>query len=215
MCYHINVRKGMIVMEKIGFRNRVINRWKIYVPVFAGIFVFLLTLLFFLKEDVKRDRAYTNKKDVALYIKKYHELPKNYITKDGKDYYYNHNINLSNYIVGGDTHYNDGELGSYNISNSVMLKECDIIFEGYSCTSNRGVNRLVYETNVSKPRVFFTNDHYVTYDEITSFEIMPVYYVLLIMTILYGCATIVFFSIIYIPKIMKISRKKDNNETKE
>ena len=202
-------------MDKSGFRNSVINRWKIYVSIYAGIFLFLLILMFSLKENVRRDKTYTNKKDVALYIKKYHELPQNYITKDGKDYFYDHNVSLTNYIVGGDTHYNDGKLSIYNVDNNTMLKECDIYFDGYKCNGNRGSNRLVYETNKSNPKVFFTSDHYASYDEITMLELMPAYYVFLAILIVYCISGAVFFSIIYIPKIKEITKKNKEVETKE
>ena len=194
----------------MGFRESFIKKWKIYISIIIGIFILLLILLFSTKEDVRRGNAYTDKKDVALYIKKYHELPKNYITKDGKDYFYKKNVNLDNYIVGGDTFYNDGKLSQFNIDLDTMLKECDIYYDGYKCTGERGKIRLVYETNTSNPRIFYTEDHYDTFDEITLFNLMPKYITFIIIITIYSVSSCIFLLCIYIPNIKKVLAKKES-----
>ena len=196
----------------MGFRETFIKRWKIYISIILGIFILLLILLFATKEDVRRDKTYVGKNDVALYIKKYHELPKNYLTKFGKDYYYNKNVNLSSYLVGGDTFYNDGKLKSFDVDNDRMLKECDIYFDGYSCTSNRGKYRLVYETNKGDARIFYTDDHYDSFDEITLFNLMPRYITFIIILVVYSISCFVFLLCIYAPNIKKrLSKNESTN----
>ena len=200
-------------MERIGFRKFFIKKWFIFIPIIIGMFFTLLAITWILKEDVKRDKTYTNEKYVALYIKKYNELPKNYLTVHGRDYYFNHDLSLDGYMVGGDTHYNDGKLSNYNISDNTMLKECDLYFDGYDCKTNRGIKRLVYETNTSNTRVFVTYDHYDTFNEITSFEIMPGYYIFLLILTFYCVSHFIFLFCIYIPEVNRLlSEKKEKNQ---
>ena len=198
----------------MGFRDNFIKRWKIFIPIIFGVFCLLLIIMFSVKEDVKRDKAYTDKNDVALYIKKYHELPKNYLTKAGRDYFYNKKEDMSRYLVGGDSFYNDGKLKSYGVSSDVMLKECDIYYEGYSCLKDdlkRGTYRLVYETNTSNNRVWYTTDHYNNFDELTLLNLKPKYITLLIILIVYSVSNVIFLFCIYAPNIKKFVLKKEKH----
>ena len=63
-------------------------------------------------KKMKRNNAYSDKEDVALYVMQYHELPPNFITKYGYEYLVNHNLEKSGYVMGGDTHINTGTLSS-------------------------------------------------------------------------------------------------------
>ncbi|MBP3436314.1 MAG: hypothetical protein J6K61_00195 [Clostridia bacterium] len=112
---------------------------------------------------------YTDKKEVALYIMEYNQLPKNYITKAdiGTAPSY---VDLSEKIIGGDTFWNkenNPELVGY-------LKECDVKTDNYDPLENRGKERLVYTVNTKDVRVFYTADHYDTFEEITLDDIYRV-----------------------------------------
>lgn len=115
--------------------------------------------------------TYTTKEDVALYIMQYHELPKNYVTKYGKDYMKNHSLDSTGLIMGGDTHLNTGQLSAYGINYGVSLRECDVAGGLYQLNGNRGAERLVYTCNTGDVRVFYTQDHYETFIELTDFQL--------------------------------------------
>ena len=141
-----------------------------------AITICLLLILFLMPflttKRVHLHTNYTDKNDVTLYIKKYHELPPNYITKDSKDYYLNHSEIPRNpdYVAGGDTYFNTDDLRSFGIESDTRLKECDIVTASYSLT-NRGRVRLVFTCNEKHSRVFYTEDHYETFQELTSFKL--------------------------------------------
>ena len=176
------------------------------IPIILVVFVILSFTTIISKRRVRIDREYTDKYDVALYIKTYNQLPKNYITKYGYDYYNNHNIDTDGLIIGGDTHYNDSELKAYNITSDYSLKECDIADSEYSL-NYRGSHRLVYTTNTNRVRVFETPDHYDTYKEIKNFNIMPFHYVMLIITITYSVSIIALLFFVF----LKPTKVKDDN----
>lgn len=144
--------------------------------IFWRISLLILFVLFLLPiittKRVSLNKEYTSVDQVALYLKTYHELPSNYITKDGKDYASRHGIDLSGLIVGGDTYYETSRLASFRVDGDAPLKECDIKTETYTLLpSQRGSYRFVYTTNTKNVRVFYTEDHYTTFTEITTFHL--------------------------------------------
>lgn len=120
---------------------------------------------------MNRTTSYTDKEDVARYIMQYHELPKNYVTKYGMDYMVYHNKNTKGYLMGGDTHINTEKLKEFGVSKDATLKECDIPFGSYNILQNRGKDRLVYTCNTANVRVFYTDDHYKSFAELTAFQL--------------------------------------------
>lgn len=136
----------------------------------ACVFAFLLIMPFATTKRVKIDAEYVDKYDVALYIKTYNELPKNYITKGGRDYAKEHSISVSDKIVGGDNFFDAGKLSGYKLKGDVKLKECDIKGDSYS-VENREQKRFLYTANAKKTRVFYTEDHYKTFTEIKTSQI--------------------------------------------
>ena len=136
----------------------------------ACVFAFLLIMPFATTKRVKIDAEYVDKYDVALYIKTYKELPKNYITKGGRDFAKENDISVSDKIVGGDNYFDAGKLSGYKLKGDVRLKECDIKDDSYS-VENREQKRFLYTANSKKPRVFYTEDHYKTFTEIKTSQI--------------------------------------------
>ena len=132
----------------------------------------LFLMPFLTTKRVRLHTSYTDKEDVALYIMKYHELPPNYVTKEGKEYYLNHSAIPRNpdYVVGGDTYFDTAKLSSFGIKSDTRLKECDIVTASYTL-NNRGQFRLVFTCNEKHSRVFYTEDHYSTFQELTSFKL--------------------------------------------
>lgn len=151
----------------IGFYTR--NKGKI-ILISVLVLSVLFAMPFITKHRTKIGATYTEKEDVALYIMQHHELPSNYITHYGYEYYRNHGLETASLLIGGDTHYNDSALSSFGVGRVQSLKECDIYVEGYSLT-NRGESRLVYTCNTDKVRVFYTTDHYGTFTELTYFSL--------------------------------------------
>jgi len=165
------------------------NRKKVIFITLAVILAVLFILPIATRKNVSRDGVYTDKEYVALYLKKYHELPCNFITKDGYTYYKNHSISADGKTIGGDTHVNTSELTSFGVKSNVSLKECDIRGETYAL-NNRGTLRLVYTCNRSNVRVFYTNNHYVSYTELTSFALNAVSNVFWIVFALYAASLV-------------------------
>lgn len=160
----MNKNKG-IYMKKFYLKNR-----KIFMAIAACVFCFLLIMPFATTKRVKIDAEYVDKYDVALYIKTYNELPKNYITKGGIEYAERHGISVSDKIVGGDNFFDEGKLSGYKLKGDVKLKECDIKGDSYS-VENREQKRFLYTANAKKTRVFYTEDHYKTFTEIKTSQI--------------------------------------------
>ncbi len=145
---------------------------KIFISIAVCLFVFLLIMPFATTKRVKVDAEYEDKYDVALYIKTYNELPKNYITKGGNDYAKKHGLSVSGKIIGGDNFFDVEKLSDYKLKGDVKLKECDIKGNSYNLeTSNRGLKRFLYTANSKKRRVFYTEDHYGSFTEITTSQI--------------------------------------------
>jgi guanyl-specific ribonuclease Sa len=113
------------------------------------------------KTNIDENGQYCTANDVASYIKTFHKLPSNYITKkDAQSLGWNGGP-LKKYApgksIGGDTFTN--RQGVLPKSNDKYV-ECDINANG----TTRGGERIVYNTGDFK--VYYTNDHYNTFVEL-------------------------------------------------
>lgn len=111
--------------------------------------------------SVVEDGEYCTVDEVAAYIKQFHKLPSNYITKnEARDLGW-HGGPLKKYApgksIGGDTFTNRQHV--LPDSNSKYI-ECDINANGTS----RGAERIVY--NSGDYKVYYTDDHYNTFTEV-------------------------------------------------
>lgn len=110
--------------------------------------------------DVIESGQYVTAPEVAAYIKEYHKLPSNYITKKEARQLGWQGGPLNSYApgksIGGDVFTN--RQGILPHSNKYI--ECDIDANGTS----RGAKRIVYSTDDYK--VYYTEDHYNTFTEI-------------------------------------------------
>ncbi|WP_406534472.1 ribonuclease domain-containing protein [Methanobrevibacter sp.] len=111
--------------------------------------------------DVVEDGEYCTVDEVAAYIKEFHKLPSNYITKKEAQSLGWHGGPLKNYApgksIGGDKFTNRQHILPDSDSKYI---ECDINANGTS----RGAERIVYNTGDFK--VYYTNDHYNTFTEV-------------------------------------------------
>lgn len=171
------------------------------------LFIILFIMPFITTKRTKLDSSYTTKEDVALYIMQHHELPPNFITKGGKEYMEDNDKDIAGYIIGGDTFYNDGSLKNNGIDENQTLKECDIITSEYFIedgSNKRGTHRLVYTCNTENVRVFYTSDHYKTFEEIKKFELQLTRNVF---WIIFGCYS---FAVTTFYIGMAVAKKKYN-----
>ena len=111
--------------------------------------------------NISIDGQYVSKDEVASYIKLYHKLPSNYITKkEAQDLGWQGGP-LKSYApgksIGGDVFTN--RQGVLPRSDKKYI-ECDIDANG----TQRGAKRIVYSTDNYK--VYYTEDHYNTFTEI-------------------------------------------------
>ena len=131
-------------------------------PVSAGFFDFL-NFGGNNNKDVKvvEDGQYCTVDEVAAYIKEFHKLPSNYITKSEAQSLGWRGGPLKEYApgksIGGDTFTNRQHV--LPDSNSKYI-ECDINANG----TNRGAERIVYNSGDFK--VYYTSDHYNTFKEV-------------------------------------------------
>ena len=113
------------------------------------------------KTDISQDGQYCTVNEVAAYIKEYHKLPSNYITKNEAQSLGWHGGPLKKYApgksIGGDTFTNRQEI--LPKSNSKYI-ECDINANGTS----RGAERIVYNTGTFQ--VYYTSNHYNAFVEL-------------------------------------------------
>ena len=111
--------------------------------------------------DVVEDGEYCTVDEVAAYIKEFHKLPSNYITKKEAQSLGWHGGPLKNYApgksIGGDKFTNRQHILP---DSDYKYIECDINANGTS----RGAERIVYNTGDFK--VYYTNDHYNTFTEV-------------------------------------------------
>ena len=174
-----NGEKGLVVVEE----KKPKNKKAIVFVCFAFLTIILLILSATLRTTVVKGKAYYTKNEVALYILTFDgELPSNYITKSQakkrytdvsyyKDSYYE--ALRDGYSIGGGPHDYSNSRAEYNshiaeYTDRTDLKECDI----YNKTNrqiadeeNRGECRFVYTVDGSE--VFYTADHYTTFEKIT------------------------------------------------
>lgn len=111
--------------------------------------------------SVVEDGEYCTVDEVSAYIKEFHKLPSNYITKnEARDLGW-HGGPLKKYApgksIGGDIFTNRQHV--LPDSNSKYI-ECDINANGTS----RGAERIVY--NSGDYKVYYTDDHYSTFTEV-------------------------------------------------
>lgn len=111
--------------------------------------------------DVVEDGQYCTVDEVAAYIKQFHKLPSNYITKsEARDLGWQGGP-LKKYApgksIGGDTFTNRQHVLPDSDDKYI---ECDINANGTS----RGAERIVYNTGNYK--VYYTDDHYNTFKEV-------------------------------------------------
>ena len=125
-------------------------------------------------------------------------MPPNYITKDGYKYLYDNGISYSGYIIGGDSHFNDGKLNDNGVSSQTKLKECDIADNQYNIANHRGTLRLVYTCNRKNVRVFFTSDHYNSYTELSHFKLQLTSNIFWIIFAIYGLLVLVFYILVFV-----------------
>lgn len=110
--------------------------------------------------EIDPDGRYTSKEDVALYIHKYGELPKNFIRKgEAKNKGWNSSDgNLwevtEEKSIGGDSFGN--REGNLPEKDGRQYYEADIDYDG----GYRGAKRIVYSND---GLVYYTDDHYETF----------------------------------------------------
>lgn len=111
--------------------------------------------------SVVESGEYVSVYEVASYIKQFHKLPSNYITKKEAQSYGWSGGPLKKYApgksIGGDVFTNRQGLLPHSEKKYI---ECDIDANGTS----RGPKRIVYSTENFK--VYYTDDHYNTFTEI-------------------------------------------------
>lgn len=113
--------------------------------------------------QVEENGNYTSKEEVALYIHTYGKLPVNYITKkEAQDMGWDSSKgNLSDILPGmsiGGSAFGNYE-GALPRADGRRYFECDIDYDG----GYRGAKRLVYSND---GLVFYTEDHYNTFEQI-------------------------------------------------
>lgn len=174
-----NGEKGLIVVEE----KKPKNKKAIVFVCFAFLTIILLILSIAPRTTVVKGKAYYKKNEVALYILTFDgELPSNYITKSqAKKRYPNVSYYLDSYYealrdgysIGGGPHdyFNsraeyDSHIAEY--TDRTDLNECDIYNKTNSQIADdedRGACRLVYTVDGSE--VFYTADHYETFEKVT------------------------------------------------
>jgi guanyl-specific ribonuclease Sa len=111
--------------------------------------------------NITEDGEYVSVDEVAAYIKQYHKLPSNYITKKEAQALGWRGGPLKSYApgksIGGDVFTNRQGILPHSEKKYI---ECDIDANGTS----RGAKRIVYSTENYK--VYYTDDHYNTFKEV-------------------------------------------------
>lgn len=110
---------------------------------------------------IAEDGSYTSKEDVALYLRTYGKLPRNFITKSEANKLGWEGGDLWRYApgksIGGDVFGN--REGLLPKKNGRTWYECDIDYAGGS----RGAKRIVYSDD---GLIYYTDDHYETFTEL-------------------------------------------------
>ncbi|MGD9887572.1 MAG: ribonuclease domain-containing protein [Bacilli bacterium] len=176
-----------------------------------SLLIFVIFILAFAtRVTVRETKDYFSRNQVALYIYKYDKLPKNFVTKD---YVINY-LEISypeaikeGYNVGGDTYDYSGNIT--DITNYQYLKEADIYSNRDAAEiTGRGQERLVFNV-YGKTKVFYTSDHYGSFEVITKFSINLVSNIFWILFILLS------FLEIYIIYVKNKKEKQIINEVKQ
>ena len=111
--------------------------------------------------NVVEDGEYCTVDEVAAYIKEFHKLPSNYITKKEAKALGWHGGTLKKYApgksIGGDVFTNRQHILPDSKDKYI---ECDINANGTS----RGAERIVYNTGNFK--VYYTSNHYESFEEV-------------------------------------------------
>ena len=114
---------------------------------------------------VEENEEYTDKEHVAAYLRIYHKLPSNYITKrDAQNLGWSGNGGESIWKYAPGKSIGGSRFGNYEgqlpDKEGRRWYECDIDYNGKS----RGVKRIVYS---SDGLIYYTEDHYKTFEDIT------------------------------------------------
>ena len=118
--------------------------------------------------SVDENGEYTTKDEVALYIYKYHKLPKNYITKkEAKKLGWNSSKNYLGDVakgksIGGDIFSNYEKI--LPVVKGRKYIECDIDYKGKKRNAKRIVYADDFDENVGF--IFYTDDHYNTFEKL-------------------------------------------------
>ena len=182
--------------------NHLLNFYLKYKKIVLSVSIILFFIFFLLPlctiRTTRIGSPYTKKEDVALYIMQHHELPPNYITKEGFTYLQEHGLKYGGYIIGGDSYFETWKIKDDGISSNTKLKECDIVDDQYGIPNHRGALRLVYTCNTKNVRVFFTSDHYNSFTELSKFELQLTSNVLWIIFAIYVVLMAVFYVLIFV-----------------
>ena len=114
-------------------------------------------------KTLDRNGSYTSKKDVALYIHTYGELPENYITKKeaeelGWDSYRGNLWDVAPGKSIGGSYFGNYE-GLLPSKKGRKYYECDIDYNG----GRRGAKRIIYSND---GLIFYTDDHYKSFEQL-------------------------------------------------
>lgn len=194
----------------MAFREGFKKNQHFFLIMLCIIFVFFSIASIASKRRVRIGKEYTDKYDVALYLKKYHELPTNYISKAYMEECKENGISTEGKIVGGD-YYGDYEnkLKGFHLGD-VSLRECDIYDSGYTATiEGRKLHRFVYTYGTSNVRIFETKDHYLTFSEVTKFKIMPDHYVVTFLLINHIIGSSVILIYVYFPRLNMPNKEEE------
>lgn len=142
------------------------------------IFLILLIGMNIARVHVAYDQSYSTKEDVAAYIYTYNRLPSNYIVKQSFD------------LVDGENIY------FYDVfNNNEGLLPNDGYMEAYinATKTDLGSERLVF----SDTTVYYTEDHYLSFEEITWFSLFGLHLVIraLFWIVNFSVIAIVYYSI--------------------
>ena len=117
---------------------------------------------------IDADGYYYTKDDVAEYLSVYGKLPDNYIKKS-EAYDLGWDSDKGNLwevadgmVIGGDTFGN--REGLLPKKNGVKYYECDVNYNG----GYRGAERIIYS---SDGNIYYTDDHYESFEHIGTFEV--------------------------------------------
>lgn len=153
------IENKSIVTKTTSNRGRTAIVYTIYLFLVSIFFICALSTRIY----VHQGGSYHDKNHVSLYLYTYKELPSNYIRKQqAENSSYQPDDGM---YIGGNTFYYSGAIKQYTSNSS--LREADIEYP--SNISERGTKRLVYTVDCSE--VFYTDDHYKTFTEVTRWSI--------------------------------------------